>query len=74
VHFRVAVGTPDSGTPDIAPTVNFYDSYALLNDLQIDYILVSKARDSEYQRFLADSSHFTMEFQNLSVIVFKVHA
>ncbi len=52
--------------------VNAYSSYEEINSLGIDYIIISKYRESEYQRFLLDSTHYTVEYENPVVIIFKV--
>jgi len=52
--------------------VNAYSSYEMINSLGIDYIMISKYRESEYQRFLLDSIHYTVEYENPVVIIFKV--
>jgi len=70
VHFKIDVNISTVGAG--GQTIKFYESYALLKELNIDYLLVNRHRDSELQRFLSDSEHFTVEFQNESVIIFKV--
>ncbi len=70
-HLRVTINTPVSET-DNNREINFYDAYTQLKDLDVDYILLNKYRTEEYQRFLADSSHFKVEYQNAVVIIFKV--
>ncbi|MCX8150659.1 MAG: glycosyltransferase family 39 protein [Candidatus Bathyarchaeota archaeon] len=70
VHFKIEVNTPNTG--EDGQIVEFYDAYVLLRELKIDYLLVNRNRDGELQRFLSDSEHFTAEFQNKNVIIFKV--
>jgi hypothetical protein len=70
VHFKISVNTPISEAK--SQTVKMYDSYNLLKDLNIEYIMLNIDRDNEYRRFLADSDHFKVEFQNKGVIIFKV--
>jgi len=65
----------ESSTEEIddTQTLNFYDSYDLIQDLNIDYILINRYQTNEFQRFLYDSEHFTEEFQNDSIVIFKVN-
>jgi hypothetical protein len=73
VHLRVKVYAPESSDGSSSTSeVKFYDSYQLINNLKIDYIFVNRYRDMEVQRFLRDSSHFTLEFQNDRILIFKV--
>jgi len=71
VHLRITTNTPQSET-DNDRGINFYDAYSQLKELDVDYILLNKYRNEEYQRFLADSIHFKVEYQNAVVIIFKV--
>jgi len=58
--------------PDNAQTLHFYDSYDLIKELHIDYILLNKGRTNEFDRFNADSEHFAQVFKNESIFIFKV--
>ena len=58
---------------DTAQALHFYDSHDLLRELHIEYIVLNKNRTDELQRFLNDHEHFTEEFQNKSIIIFKVN-
>jgi hypothetical protein len=71
VHFRVSIDSPTPKPKD--PTVNYYDCYSLIKQLNISYIMLNKYRVDEYQRFLYDSVHFTTVFQNDNIAIFKVN-
>lgn len=71
VRLRVTINAHQSEA-DAERGINFYDAYQQLKQLNVDYILLNKYRTEEYQRFLADSSHFKVEYQNAVVIIFKV--
>ncbi|PVX25541.1 MAG: hypothetical protein CW716_07830, partial [Candidatus Bathyarchaeum sp.] len=70
-RIRISIETPTDDA-DKAPGLHFYDSYDLLKELQIDYIILNKGRANEFQRFLYDKEHFTEEYQNQSISIFKV--
>lgn len=70
VHLRISIITklPEANNG----TVNFYNSYDLLKDLKIDYIFLNKDRTDEYNRFVSDSEHYTIVFENGSIVIFRV--
>lgn len=70
VNFRLYVDSPDSEIDN--QRIRVYPSYALLEDLKIDYIILNKNRPDEYTRFLSDSNHFKVEYYNDSILIFKV--
>ncbi|MCW4010188.1 MAG: 6-pyruvoyl-tetrahydropterin synthase-related protein [Candidatus Bathyarchaeota archaeon] len=70
VHLRVTINSLDPATED--QTVQRYDSYDLLNELNVSYIVLNKYRDTELQRFSADTSHFTPVYQNDRIVIFNV--
>jgi hypothetical protein len=70
VHLRISIITKTSGANN--NEINFYNSYDLIKDLKIDYILLNKNRIDEYNRFVSDSEHYKMVFENVSVIIFRV--
>jgi hypothetical protein len=71
IHFRVSIDVPYS--EDNNGVFNFYDSYNLLKDLNIDYVMLNINRDNEWDRFSKDNTHFTVELSNAAVIIFKVN-
>lgn len=71
VRLRVTIDAPKSDTEDDRG-INFYDVYTQLKELNVDYVLLNRYRNEEYQRFLADTTHFKMEYQNAVVVIFKV--
>jgi hypothetical protein len=73
VHIRITVEPSLNNTND-SRKLSFYNSYDLIKDLQIDYILLNAGRDIQYDRFLAESEHFTQVYHSLenSVLIFKV--
>jgi len=71
VCIRIFTESSTEDTDD-TQTLHFYDSYDLIKDLHIDYILINRYRANQFQRFLYDSEHFTEEFQNESIVIFKV--
>jgi len=72
VRIRIVIESPSEET-DVTQKLNFYNSYDLIQDLNIDYILINRYQTNEFQRFLYDSEHFTEEFQNESIVIFKVN-
>ncbi len=70
VHLRISVITKMSEANSNA--ISFYDSYDLIKDLKIDYIFLNKDRIDEYNRFVSDSGHYKMVFENGSIIIFRV--
>ncbi|WNZ30004.1 MAG: hypothetical protein IAX21_03885 [Candidatus Bathyarchaeota archaeon] len=71
VRIRVFIeSSTDNAVDDDA--LQFYNSYDLIKDLHIDYIVLNRGRQNEFQRFLFDSEHFTEVFQNKEVVIFKV--
>jgi hypothetical protein len=71
VRIRILIESSTEDTDD-TQTLHFYDSYDMIKDLHIDYILINRYRANQFQRFLYDSEHFTEEFQNESIVIFKV--
>jgi len=70
VHIRISLATFASDAGD--QRFHFYNSYNLIRDLGIDYVFLNKYRVIEYQRFLNDSEHFTVVFENNTIVIFKV--
>jgi hypothetical protein len=70
VHLRVSILTETSEPKN--NTISFYNSYDLIKDLGIDYIFLNKGRTIEYNRFLSDSEHFKVVFENGSIVIFRV--
>jgi hypothetical protein len=70
VHIRVSIVASLSSANDQG--IYFYNSYDLIKDLGIDYIFLNKNRINEYRRFLSEHEHFTVAFENDSIIIFKV--
>jgi hypothetical protein len=70
VHFRISIS--NSNQQETSPTVRFYNSYTLIRNLGIDYFFVNKGRTAEYHKFLDDSEHFAVEFENEKIVIFKV--
>jgi hypothetical protein len=71
VRLRISIETPTQDTENVQE-LNFYNSYDLLKDLHIDYIVLNKNRSNEFQKFLFNTEHFTEVFQNDSISIFKV--
>jgi hypothetical protein len=71
VHIRVSVDQPTS--KDVKQPLTFYDSNDLIKELNISYIMLNRYRTGEFDRFTADPEHFTVVFQNYSIIIFKVN-
>jgi hypothetical protein len=70
VKFRISVTTNFPETTD--NKIHFYSSYELIENLGINYILLDKSREIEYQRFLNDSEHFQKVFENKKIVIFNV--
>lgn len=71
VRIRITIESPTEDADD-AQGLRFYDSYDLIKELHIDYILLNKGRANEFQRFLYESEHFAKVFKNESIVIFKV--
>jgi hypothetical protein len=71
VHLRISIETPTVDS-DNTQGLHFYNSYDLLKELQIDYIVLNKNRINEFQMFLYDKQHFTEVFQHGNISIFKV--
>jgi hypothetical protein len=71
VHVRILIESPTKDADD-TQTLHFYDSYDMIKELHIDYILINKYRANQFQRFLYESEHFTKEFQSGNIFIFKV--
>jgi hypothetical protein len=71
VRIRITIESASENT-DKPEGPQFYDSYDLLKELNISYILLNKNRANEFQRFLYDKEHFTKVFHNESIFIFKV--
>lgn len=73
VRLRIIV-EPSTEDTDETQTLRFYDSHGLIKDLHVDYILLNRGRENEYDRFLADSENFSevKEFQNNRIKIFEV--
>jgi hypothetical protein len=52
-------------------TIHLCNSYDLVKDAKIDYILLNKAGE-EYQWFSSDLKHFAKVFENGKIAIFKV--
>ena len=72
VHIRISIAYAASETNN--QMIIFYNSSSLMKDLGIDYIFQNKDRVIEYQRFLNDSEHFTIVFENKTIAIFKVNS
>jgi hypothetical protein len=73
VHLRVNIEVPKQDQePEGYNEIKVHNSYDKLRDLGIDYIMLNKYREHEFQRFLQDSTHFTVEYENDIIIIFKV--
>ncbi|MGF3523254.1 MAG: hypothetical protein ACQXXJ_09225, partial [Candidatus Bathyarchaeia archaeon] len=70
VQFKIVIN--ESSSSSGSQPVNVYESYDLLKELNINYIMVNRNRFDEVQRFLSDKEHFAVEFQNEEVLIFKV--
>lgn len=74
-NLRVQIGIllePSSNDKENTEELGFYDSYNLINDLDIDYILLNQYRDIQFDRFLADTEHFDEESVYGSNHIFRV--
>lgn len=72
VHLRISIITKMSGASN-NNTINLYNAYDLLKDMEIDYIFLNKGWTDEYNRFLSDSEHYRMVFENGSIVIFRVN-
>jgi hypothetical protein len=70
VHVRISITTQTSETKN--SVINFYNSYDMINESKIDYIFLNKDRANEYGRFVSDSEHFKIVFENALIVIFKV--
>ncbi|NLE05628.1 MAG: hypothetical protein GX638_12620, partial [Crenarchaeota archaeon] len=74
VHLRLTTNLPTSDPEEDVLEENdmFNTAYDLLAELDVDYIMVNRYREIEYTRFLYDSEHFSIEYDNNgSVCIFK---
>ena len=69
VYVKIRLSAESSGSKK---PLQEYDSYTLIKQLGIKYILLNKNRVREYYRFLNDHKHFEEVFQNENIIIFKV--
>jgi len=53
-------------------SVEYYDTYELIEQLGIDYILVNKNRVREFEWLSSDSKHFQKVHENEEIAIFKV--
>ena len=53
-------------------SVEYYDTYELIEQLGIDYILVNKNRVREFEWLSSDSKHFQRVYENKEIAIFKV--
>jgi len=60
VRIRITVEPSIEDTKNVQKLL-FYDSYDLIKDLDIDYIVLNENRENESNRFGQDSEHFTQE-------------
>ena len=70
VDFRISILTKTSEANN--NTINFYNAYDLIKELNIDYIFLNKERIDEYNRFVSDSEHYKIVFENGSIVIFQV--
>jgi hypothetical protein len=70
VDFRISILTKTSDANN--NTINFCNAYDLIKDSKIDYIFLNKNRIDEYDRFVSDSEHYKIVFENGSIVIFKV--
>jgi hypothetical protein len=69
IRIRFAFPKLVSGNQDV---VEYYNTYELIKSLDIDYILVNQYHPIEFERFSSDKDHFSKEFENGEVAVFRV--
>jgi hypothetical protein len=73
VHIRIYVEPSVNNNNDVEELI-FYDSYDLIKELNIDYILLNRGRTVQFRRFLAESERFTQVFNTPdTLIIFKVN-
>jgi len=53
-------------------SVEYYDTYELIKQLGIDYILINKNRVREFEWLSSDSKHFQKVHENEEIAIFKV--
>ena len=53
-------------------SVEYYDTYELIEQLGIDYILVNKNHVREFEWLSSDSKHFQKVYENEEIAIFKV--
>jgi hypothetical protein len=71
VRIRISIENPTEDADDVQ-ALHFYDSYDLIKDLHIDYIVLNRGRVNEFQRFLYDSKHFFVLKRFGNIVIFKV--
>jgi len=69
IKFKVTL--PKFLNPSIK-SVEYFDTYEMIKSLQINYILVNKNRIREYEWLSLDTVHFSKEFENGEIAIFKV--
>ena len=70
VKFRVELIEHDQNSEGF---LHYYNTYELIKEYSIDYILLSKDWAEIKQRFLDDSDHFKKVYENESIIIFKTN-
>jgi hypothetical protein len=70
VHLKVSIDSPTP--PKSNPTIYCYNSYDLLKELNVSYVMLSKYKSDELYRFSHDP-HFTVAFEDDTVIIFEVN-
>jgi hypothetical protein len=69
---RIRISLDSTATEQDSQNITFFSSYDLSKDLGINYIFLNKARIKEYRRFIADSEHYSIMFENETIAIFKV--
>jgi hypothetical protein len=71
VRIRIVVESSIKDT-EYKEKLDFYDSYILIKNLNVDYILVNKGRELQFRRFLLEPEHFYVEKYYNSIFIFRV--
>jgi hypothetical protein len=76
VHIRIIIESSSPKNDNNTQAIPIYDTYNLIKDLDIDYILINRYRINQFHRFLDDtqqSNHFTEIYQKGAIVIFKVN-
>jgi hypothetical protein len=68
LHFKITINNQQVTNNDL----KFYDTYKLLIDTHVNYILLNTNREDEFYRFTTDTQHFSKVFENPTVIILRV--